>query len=126
MAVWALDQFLSGSVTIAPGLFPSGTLLCVQFVHSPVVRMLTSRNGLVAVSRLGSVIRETFRCPDQISPDYNPLRNVKAQCRAASREKNRAGQQSCVSELRDFDPAQFNLNVLSTLRTKPSPTCVLL
>lgn len=117
---------MSGSVTIVLRFFPSGKLLHVQFVYSPVVRMVTFRNGFVALSQLGSVIRETFRCPDQIRPDYNPLRNVKAQYRVTSREKNRVGQQTCMSDLRDFNPAQFNLNIMSALRTKPSPTCVLL
>ncbi|XP_037530358.1 NACHT domain- and WD repeat-containing protein 1 [Nematolebias whitei] len=123
------DQFVftgSQDRTIKVWDTTSGKLLCVQFIYSPVVRMVTFRNGFVALSQLGSIIRETFRCPDQIRPDYNPLRSVKAQYRVTSREKNRDGQQTCVSDLRDFNPAQFNLNVMSMLRTKPSPTCVLL
>lgn len=88
--------------------------------------MLTFRNGFVGLSRLGSVIKESFRCPVHISPDYNPLRNIKAQYRVTSRAKDQEGQQTCVSDLQDFNPAQFNLNVMSPFRTKPSSSCVLL
>ncbi|XP_055363953.1 NACHT domain- and WD repeat-containing protein 1 isoform X1 [Betta splendens] len=104
----------------------TGNLLFVQYVYSSVVKMLTFRNGFVALSQHGSIIKEEFRCPDPISPDYNPLRNVKAQYRVTSREKNRASRQNSMCDLRDFNPAQFNLNLMNMLRTKPSSTCVLL
>ncbi|XP_045897237.1 NACHT domain- and WD repeat-containing protein 1-like [Micropterus dolomieu] len=104
----------------------TGNLLYVQYVDSPVVRMVTFRNGFVGLSQQGSVIREVFRCPDHISPDHNPLRNVKAQYRVTSREKNRDGQQAPGSDLQDFNPAQLNLNLMSTLRAKPSSTCLIL
>lgn len=107
-------------------LFLSGNLLYVQYVYSPVIKMVTFRNGFVALSQQGSVIREVFHCPDHISPDYNPLRNVRAQYRVTSREKNQDGQQSAVSELQDFNPAQFNLNLMSMLKAKPSSTCLIL
>ncbi|KAM7011931.1 LOW QUALITY PROTEIN: NACHT domain- and WD repeat-containing protein 1 [Tautogolabrus adspersus] len=104
----------------------SGNLLYVQYVYSPVVRMLTFRNGFVALSRGGSVIREVFRCPDHVSPDWNPLRNVKAQYRVTSREKKPGALQSSVSDLQDFNPAQFNLNLMSMLKAKPSSACLIL
>ncbi|XP_071342720.1 NACHT domain- and WD repeat-containing protein 1 [Trachinotus anak] len=104
----------------------TGNLLYVQFVYSPVVRMVTYRNGFVALTQQGSVIREVFRCPDHISPDYNPLRNVKAQYRVTSREKDRDGQQASMSDLQDYNPAQFNLNLMSMLRAKPSSACLIL
>uniref|UniRef100_A0A3Q3KHV7 NACHT and WD repeat domain containing 1 n=1 Tax=Monopterus albus TaxID=43700 RepID=A0A3Q3KHV7_MONAL len=75
----------------------TGNLLYVQYVYSPVIRMLTFKNGFVALSQQGYIIKEVFRCPDHISPDYNPLRNVKAQYRVTSREKSQGGQQSPVS-----------------------------
>lgn len=106
--------------------FVSGNLLYVQYVYSPVVKMLTFRNGFVALSQQGFVIREVFRCPDHISPDYNPLRNVKAQYRVTSRDKNQDSRQDSVCDLRDYNPAQFNLNLMSMLRAKPSSTCVVL
>uniref|UniRef100_A0A3P8RP91 NACHT and WD repeat domain containing 1 n=1 Tax=Amphiprion percula TaxID=161767 RepID=A0A3P8RP91_AMPPE len=106
--------------------FPSGKLLYVQYVYCPVVRMVTFRNGFVGLSQQGSVIKEVFRCPEHISPDYNPLRNVKAQYRVTSREKSRDDKQKSVSDLQDFNPAQFNLNLLSMLRAKPSSTCLIL
>ncbi|KAM3619409.1 uncharacterized protein V6R79_007732 [Siganus canaliculatus] len=105
----------------------SGNLLFVQYVYSPVVRMVTYRNGFVALSQQGSVIREVFRCPDHISPDYNPLKHVKAQYRVTSRDKKQDGRQSSTSDLQDFNPAQLNL--MSMLRAKPSSpssACVLL
>lgn len=104
----------------------TGNLLYVQYVYSPVVRMVTYRNGFVALSQQGVVIREVFRCPDHISPDYNPLRNVKAQYRVTSREKTRSSQQASVSELQDFNPAQFNLNLVNMLGSKPSSACLIL
>ena len=89
--------------------------------------MVTFRNGFVALSQQGAVIREVFRCPDHISPDYNPLRNVRGQYRVTSRDrKNQTGTQSSGSDLQDFNPAQFNLNLISMLRAKPSSTCTLL
>ncbi|KAM4738512.1 NACHT domain- and WD repeat-containing protein 1 [Anableps anableps] len=104
----------------------SGKLLYVQFVYSPVVRMVTCRNGFVGLTLQGPVIREAFRCPDRIDPDYNPLRNIRAQYRVTSREKDGDAQQVCVSDLQNFNPAQINLNLVSMLRTKPSSACVLL
>ncbi|XP_068176521.1 NACHT domain- and WD repeat-containing protein 1 [Antennarius striatus] len=104
----------------------TGQLLFVQYVYSPVVRMVTYRNGFVALTQQGAVIREVFRCPDRVSPDYNPLRNVKAQYRVTSRERGQDDQQGAGSELQGYNPAQFNLNLISMLRTKPSATCLIL
>ncbi|KAL7396393.1 hypothetical protein ABVT39_005119 [Epinephelus coioides] len=124
------DQFVftgSQDRTVKVWDVATGNLLYVQYVYSPVVRMVTYRNGFVALSQQGSVIREVFRCPDHISPDYNPLRNVKAQYRVTSRDKkNQEGRQSSGSDLQDYNPAQFNLNLMSMLRTKPSSTCLIL
>nr|QHQ71241.1 NWD1 [Scophthalmus maximus] len=124
------DQFVftgSQDRTVKVWDVASGNLLYVQYVYSPVVRMVTFRNGFVALSQHGAVIREVFRCPDHISPDYNPLRNVKAQYRVTSRDKDRDAQQASVSDPQDYNPAQFNLNVLSMLRSKPpSSTCLIL
>ncbi|XP_074523717.1 NACHT domain- and WD repeat-containing protein 1 [Halichoeres trimaculatus] len=104
----------------------TGNLLFVQYVYSPVVRMVTYRNGFVALSQQGAIIKEVFRCPDHISPDWNPLRNVKAQYRVTSRNRNQDGPQNSVSDLRDFNPAQFNLNLVSMLKAKPSTSCLIL
>ncbi|XP_075997595.1 NACHT domain- and WD repeat-containing protein 1 [Genypterus blacodes] len=120
------DQFVftgSQDRTIKVWDVATGKLLFVQYVYSPVVRMVTYRNGFVALSQQGFVIREAFRCPEQVSPDYNPLRNVKAQYRVTSREKKPDQQQDPTAHLHDFNPAQFNLKVLSVLRAKPSSTC---
>ncbi|XP_029987509.1 NACHT domain- and WD repeat-containing protein 1, partial [Sphaeramia orbicularis] len=104
----------------------SGNLLFVQYVYSPVVKMVTYRNGFVALSRQGAVIKEIFRCPDDIGPDHNPLKNVKAQYRVTSREKNQDPVQTATTDLQDFNPAQFNLNLMDMLKSKPSPTCSVL
>ncbi|XP_061593628.1 NACHT domain- and WD repeat-containing protein 1 [Cololabis saira] len=104
----------------------SGKLLYVQCVYSPVVRMVTLRNGFVALSHQGSIIREVLCCPDHISSDYNPLKNIKAQYRVTSRPKDPDSQQRSVSDLRDFNPAQFDLKLMSMLKDKSSPTCVML
>lgn len=101
-------------------------LLYVQCVYSPVVRMVTFRNGFVALSQQGSVIREVFRCPDQVSPDYNPLKSVRARYRVTSRHRDPGSQQASVSDLRDFNPARLDLKLMSLLRDKSSPTCVIL
>ncbi|XP_036971746.1 NACHT domain- and WD repeat-containing protein 1 [Acanthopagrus latus] len=125
------DQFVftgSQDRTVKVWDVSSGKLLYVQYVYAPVVRMVTFRNGFVALSQQGAVIKEVFRCPDHVSPDYNPLRNVKAQYRVTSREKTRDDQQSTASDLKDFNPAQFNLNLMGMLRSKPSSssTCLIL
>ncbi|XP_060890060.1 NACHT domain- and WD repeat-containing protein 1 [Labrus mixtus] len=104
----------------------SGNLLYVQYVYSPVVRMVTFRNGFVALTRGGAVIREVFGCPDHVGPDWNPLRIVKAQYRVTSREKKGGALRSSESDLQDFNPAQFNLNLMSMLKAKPSPACLIL
>ena len=88
--------------------------------------MVTFRNGFVALSQQGSVIREAFRCPDHIGPDYNPLKNIKAQYRVTSRDKDQNSQQNSVSDLKDFNPAQFNLNLPNMFGDKPSSTCIIL
>ncbi|XP_026178909.1 NACHT domain- and WD repeat-containing protein 1 [Mastacembelus armatus] len=123
------DQFVftgSQDRTIKVWDVATGNLLYVQYVYSPIVRMVTFRNGFVALSQQGFVIREAFHCPDRVSPDYNPLRNIKAQYRVTSREKNRDSPQTSMSDLQDFNPAQFNLNLMSVLRSRPSATCVIL
>ncbi|KAG7513905.1 NACHT domain-containing and WD repeat-containing 1 [Solea senegalensis] len=128
------DQFVftgSQDRTVKVWDVAKGNLLYVQYVYSPVVRMVTYRNGFLALSRHGAVIREVFRCPEHVSADYNPLRNVKAQYRVTSREKsgdksgdNQETMSAC--DLQDFNPAQFNLNLINMMRDKPSPTCTVL
>ncbi|XP_060934041.1 NACHT domain- and WD repeat-containing protein 1 [Limanda limanda] len=123
------DRFVftgSQDKTVKVWSVQTGNLLYVQYVYSPVVRMVTFRNGFVALSQQGAVIREVFHCPDHIAPDYNPLRNVKAQYHVTSREKNRDVQQNSGSGPQDFNPAQFHLNFTSMLQAKPSSTCVIL
>uniref|UniRef100_A0A3B3BH83 NACHT and WD repeat domain containing 1 n=1 Tax=Oryzias melastigma TaxID=30732 RepID=A0A3B3BH83_ORYME len=96
------DQFVftgSQDRTIKVWDVASGKLLFVQYVYSPVVRMVTFRNGFAALTQQGSVIREAFRCPDHVSPDYNPLRSIRGQYRLTSRDKNRDARRTSVSDL---------------------------
>ncbi|KAF6734575.1 NACHT domain- and WD repeat-containing protein 1 [Oryzias melastigma] len=123
------DQFVftgSQDRTIKVWDVASGKLLFVQYVYSPVVRMVTFRNGFAALTQQGSVIREAFRCPDHVSPDYNPLRSIRGQYRLTSRDKNRDARRTSVSDLQHFNPAQFKLSLMGPLRAEPSSACVLL
>ncbi|XP_067368271.1 NACHT domain- and WD repeat-containing protein 1 [Channa argus] len=104
----------------------TGNLLYVQYVYSPVVKMVTFRSGFVALSQQGFVIKQVFRCPDHISPEYNPLKNVKAQYKVTSRKKSPDSEHDSVCDLREYNPAQFSLNLMSMFRAKPSSTCVIL
>ncbi|XP_055077553.1 NACHT domain- and WD repeat-containing protein 1 [Periophthalmus magnuspinnatus] len=131
------DQFVftgSRDRTIKVWGVSTGKLLLVQFVYFPVVRMVTYRNGFVALSKQGTIIRETFRCPDHISPDYNPLRTVRAQYRVTSNpddprdpcgaEEQGRSHSTQGAELHEFNPA--HLSLMDVMKSKPSPTCVLL
>ncbi|XP_028442434.1 NACHT domain- and WD repeat-containing protein 1 [Perca flavescens] len=122
------DQFVftgSQDRTVKVWDVSSGDLLYVQYVYSPVVRMASFRNGFVALSQQGYVIREAFHCPDRVRPDYNPLRNARAQYRVTSRDRgNQEGQPSY--DYRDFNPAQLDLDRMGALRDKPSATCRIL
>lgn len=105
--------------------FVPGSLLFVQYVYAPVTKMLTYRNGFVAISQLGYVIKEGFRCPDDVCPEYNPLRNVNAQYRVTSRQKSADSPHSVITEIPEYNPAQFNFMALM-LKSKPSHSCQLL
>ncbi|KAM9479394.1 NACHT domain- and WD repeat-containing protein 1 [Salvelinus alpinus] len=103
----------------------SGSLLFVQYVYAPVTKMLTYRNGFVAISQLGYVIKEGFRCPDDVCPEYNPLRNVNAHYRVTSRQKSADSPHSVITKIPEYNPAQFNFMALM-LKSKPSHSCQLL
>ncbi|XP_015220730.2 NACHT domain- and WD repeat-containing protein 1 [Lepisosteus oculatus] len=64
----------------------SGRLLAVQYVYASVPEIVAWADGFVAISQLGFVIKERFRCPESIDPQYDPLRNVRAQCEVTSRK----------------------------------------
>lgn len=88
--------------------------------------MVAFRNGFVALSQRGAVVREAFHCPDHIRPDYNPLRTVQAQYRVTSREQNQHHRQNHGTNLQGFNPAQFDVNLAGMLTTKPSSSCTCL
>ncbi|KAJ8277483.1 hypothetical protein GJAV_G00075650 [Gymnothorax javanicus] len=92
----------------------SGHLLVVQYVYASVTKMVPFKDGFVAVSQLGQVIKETFRCPSQISAMYNPLQNIRAQCRIISMMKS------------SKSAAQKEKEAAPVLKAKSSHACVLL
>uniref|UniRef100_A0A8C2K2G8 NACHT and WD repeat domain containing 1 n=1 Tax=Cyprinus carpio TaxID=7962 RepID=A0A8C2K2G8_CYPCA len=104
----------------------SGCLLYVQFVYSPVIKMMPHKDGFVAVSQHGSFIKEGFRCPDTLKPGYNPLRIFRAHYRVTSREKGLNAPHTVINELPDYNPAQFNFIGIGLMKSKTSNTCVLL
>ncbi|XP_068090263.1 NACHT domain- and WD repeat-containing protein 1 isoform X2 [Hyperolius riggenbachi] len=63
----------------------NGSLLAVQYVYATVTHIASTYDGFIATTRLGYVIREKFQCPENISPQYNPLQNIKATCTVTSR-----------------------------------------
>ncbi|KAE8632431.1 hypothetical protein XENTR_v10001547 [Xenopus tropicalis] len=63
----------------------SGSLLAVQYVYASVTRLLPTAEGFIGTTKLGYIIRETFQCPQNISPQYNALKNIKATCTVKSR-----------------------------------------
>lgn len=101
-----------------------GSLLYIQYVYAAVVRITPYKDGFVAISQLGSFIKEGFHCPNTLTPGYNPLRNFRAQYRVTSREKSLDAPHSVTTGLHDYNPAQFNF--MNILKTKQSSTCVLL
>ncbi|RXN35385.1 NACHT domain- and WD repeat-containing 1 [Labeo rohita] len=104
----------------------TGCLLYIQFVYSPVIKMMPHKDGFVAVSQHGSFIKEGFHCPDALQPGYNPLRNFRAHYRVTSRVKSLNAPHTVISELPDYNPAQFNFIGIGLMKSKPSNTCVLL
>ncbi|XP_073731920.1 NACHT domain- and WD repeat-containing protein 1 [Misgurnus anguillicaudatus] len=103
----------------------TGCLLYIQFVYSPVIKMMSCNDGFIAVSQHGSFIKEGFRCPDILKPGHNPLPNFRAHYRVTSREKSQiAAPHTVIRDIPDYNPAQFNF--IGMMKTKPSNTCALL
>ncbi|TSM94660.1 NACHT domain- and WD repeat-containing protein 1 [Bagarius yarrelli] len=102
----------------------TGSLLYIQYVYAPVIRITPYKDGFVAISQLGSFIKEGFRCPNTLTQDYNPLRNIRANYRVTSREKNQEAPHSVIPGFQNYNPAQFNF--MCVIKTKQSSTCVLL
>ncbi|KAM4608161.1 NACHT domain- and WD repeat-containing protein 1-like [Discoglossus pictus] len=75
----------------------TGSLLAVQYVYATVTRIVCTKDGFIATTRLGYVIREQFRCPENISPQYNPLKNIKATCTVNSRKPIKVNKKTKVT-----------------------------
>ncbi|XP_032893653.1 NACHT domain- and WD repeat-containing protein 1 [Amblyraja radiata] len=67
----------------------NGSLLAVQYVYAEVTRILPTPDGMVASTRLGYLIRESFTCPPVVDPSYKVLRGIKASCSVRSRDGGR-------------------------------------
>uniref|UniRef100_A0A3B1K070 NACHT and WD repeat domain containing 1 n=1 Tax=Astyanax mexicanus TaxID=7994 RepID=A0A3B1K070_ASTMX len=102
----------------------TGSLLYIQYVYAAIIRITPFKDGFVAVSQFGSLVKESFRCPDTLSPDYNPLRNFRAHYRVTSREKILEPPHTSLNKVMNYNPAQFNF--VGMFKTKQSNTCVIL
>ncbi|KAM9460844.1 NACHT domain- and WD repeat-containing protein 1 [Clarias gariepinus] len=102
----------------------TGYLLYIQYVYAAVIRITPYKDGFVAISQLGSFIKEGFRCPNTLTQGYNPLRNFRAHYRVTSRERSGEAPHSGITGLHNYNPAQFNF--MNIIKTKQSSTCVLL
>ncbi|XP_060734898.1 NACHT domain- and WD repeat-containing protein 1 [Tachysurus vachellii] len=102
----------------------SGSLLYIQYVYAAVIKITPNKDGFVAISQLGSFIKEGFHCPNTLTQGYNPLRNFRAHYRVTSREKSLEAPHSVITGIHTYNPAQFNF--VSILKTKQSNTCVIL
>ncbi|KAL6469272.1 hypothetical protein MHYP_G00227960 [Metynnis hypsauchen] len=103
----------------------TGSLLYIQYVYAAVIKITPFKDGFIAISQLGSYIKEGFHCPDALTPGYNPLRNFRAHYRVTSREKTLDPPHTFLKG--DYNPAQFNfMNMFKTKQAKSTNTCVLL
>lgn len=108
------------------GHFVTGCLLYIQYVYSPVIKMMPHKDGFVAVSQHGSFIKEGFRCPDSLKPGYNPLCNFRVHYQVTSRKKSLNAPHTEINMLPDYNPAQLNFIGIGSMKTKQSNTCVIL
>ncbi|XP_043946656.1 NACHT domain- and WD repeat-containing protein 1 [Protopterus annectens] len=69
-----------------------GSLLTVQYSYATITKIISTENGFLATTRLGYMIKAKFHCPDNISPEYNPIQNVSASYTVTSRN----GKDSCT------------------------------
>ncbi|KAL4634825.1 NACHT domain- and WD repeat-containing protein 1 [Arapaima gigas] len=96
----------------------SGNLLVAQYVYAPVTKILSYKDGFVAVSQLGQAIKERFSCPKKVSLWHNPVRNIRAKYRVISRA--RGCLQSSNAATTALEPHQHNAT-----KTKSARTCSL-
>ncbi|KAG9467153.1 hypothetical protein GDO78_015505 [Eleutherodactylus coqui] len=66
--------------TVKVWAISDGSLLAVQYVYADITRLVSTADGFMGTTRLGFVIQEKFQCPHIVSPEYNPLQNIKSTC----------------------------------------------
>ncbi|XP_063770572.1 NACHT domain- and WD repeat-containing protein 1 [Pseudophryne corroboree] len=76
----------------------NGTLLAAQYVYATVTRIVSTPDGCMGTTRLGYVIREKFQCPQVISSQFNPLKNIKATYTVKSRKVKDNSKETVRSE----------------------------
>ncbi|KAM4807933.1 NACHT domain- and WD repeat-containing protein 1 [Rhinophrynus dorsalis] len=97
------DQFIyTGSQDRAIKVWDvsTGSLLAVQYVYATVTRIIPTADGFIGKTKLGYVIRERFQCPQTISPQYNPLQNIKATCTVKSKSVEKANEKAGVTSIK--------------------------
>ncbi|XP_056374124.1 NACHT domain- and WD repeat-containing protein 1 [Hyla sarda] len=75
-----------------------GSLLAVQYVYATITRLVSTTDGFMGTTRLGYVIREKLKCPQIVSPEYNPLQNIKATCTVKSKKAKNTSKTTVTPE----------------------------
>ncbi|XP_075681436.1 NACHT domain- and WD repeat-containing protein 1 [Rhinoderma darwinii] len=76
----------------------NGSLLAVQYVYATITRLVSTPDGFMGTTRLGYVIEVKFKCPQIVSPQYNPLQNIKATCTVKSKKVKNTSNKTVQSE----------------------------
>uniref|UniRef100_A0A8C9V818 NACHT and WD repeat domain containing 1 n=1 Tax=Scleropages formosus TaxID=113540 RepID=A0A8C9V818_SCLFO len=95
----------------------NGNLLVAQYVYAPVTKILSYKDGFVAVSQLGQVIKEKFSCPKKVSLWHNPVKNIRAKYRVISRVRGYESQRSSNTATAEPKPHQLNVTKMKSLHT---------
>ncbi|XP_048831716.1 NACHT domain- and WD repeat-containing protein 1 [Brienomyrus brachyistius] len=99
----------------------SGNLLVIQYVYAPVTTILPYKEGFVAVSQLGHVIKEKFQCPRQVNLQDSRLQHFQRQYRITPREREPETLPSTTTKSTQQKSAQPQL-----AKTKSLHTCCVL
>uniref|UniRef100_A0A3B3RHF2 NACHT and WD repeat domain containing 1 n=1 Tax=Paramormyrops kingsleyae TaxID=1676925 RepID=A0A3B3RHF2_9TELE len=95
----------------------SGNLLVIQYVYAPVTRILPYKEGFVAVSQLGHVIKEKFQCPRQVNLQCSRLQHIQRQYKITRRERDPETPPSTTAKTTEQKSAQPQLAKTTSLHT---------